>query len=214
MLPRKHVVITGTGRAGTTFLVKLLTDLGLETGFSVDNMESVMSQIARAGLEYDLRQENSPFIIKDPSFCDYAAEVMRRDDIIIEHVVIPIRDLREAAESRRYVEKLRVSRWSFIKRLKHKFSPRVIAGGLWHTHSQKPGKQEEALLGKIYQLLLAIAEKNVPVTFMLFPKIVLDCPYLFDKLQPILQGITYESFSAVFDRQVHPELVHYFNNNM
>ena len=37
MTPRRHVVITGTGRAGTSFLVELLTHLGLETGFGVES---------------------------------------------------------------------------------------------------------------------------------------------------------------------------------
>ncbi len=38
MSPRHHVVITGTGRTETTFLVELFTHLGLETGFSKDNV--------------------------------------------------------------------------------------------------------------------------------------------------------------------------------
>ena len=32
---RRHLVITGVGRSGTTFLVELLTGLGLDTGFHV-----------------------------------------------------------------------------------------------------------------------------------------------------------------------------------
>src|SRR6516164_482379 len=35
---RHHTIISGTGRAGTTFLVKLLTNLGLDTGYQKNQM--------------------------------------------------------------------------------------------------------------------------------------------------------------------------------
>ena len=90
MSVRNHVIITGTGRSGTTFLVDLLTNLGLETGFSIEEIASKKSRQARAGLEYDVRQDDSPFIVKNPKFCDYAEEVFRRDDIVIEHIFVPV----------------------------------------------------------------------------------------------------------------------------
>jgi hypothetical protein len=100
MSPRHHVVITGTGRAGTTFLVELLTCLGLDTGFSADSVGQKKDRHGRAGLEHDIRESNCPFLVKSPWFCDYAEEVICRDDILIEHIFIPIRDLNAAAESR------------------------------------------------------------------------------------------------------------------
>ena len=54
---------------------------------------------ARAGLEQDVRNGNAPYIIKSPWFCDYAEEVLKRDDIQIEHIFVPMRDLHAAAES-------------------------------------------------------------------------------------------------------------------
>ena len=35
-VPEPKVIITGTGRAGTTLLVQVLTDLGLDTGYTSD----------------------------------------------------------------------------------------------------------------------------------------------------------------------------------
>ncbi|MEK6322241.1 MAG: hypothetical protein AABN33_11210 [Acidobacteriota bacterium] len=66
---RSHVVISGTGRAGTTFLVQLLTHLGLNTGLDVNTME--LYPIARAGLEMDIRDANAPYIVKDPFLNNY-----------------------------------------------------------------------------------------------------------------------------------------------
>jgi len=71
---RSHIVITGTGRAGTTFLVQLLTHLGLDTGFDVDTID--LSPIARASLETDIRDPNAPYIVKSPFLCDLAEEVV------------------------------------------------------------------------------------------------------------------------------------------
>src|SRR5436190_7771962 len=99
--PRRHVIISGTGRAGTSFLVQLLTNLGLDTGYKEANKG--WHEHARAGLEWDVRKETAPYIVKSPYFCEYAAEVFQRPDIIVEHLFIPMRDLYEAAESRRFV---------------------------------------------------------------------------------------------------------------
>jgi hypothetical protein len=214
MSPRNHVVITGTGRSGTTFLVELLTYLGLDTGFSAENIEAKRyHKIARAGLEHDIRREGCPFIVKNPQFCNYVEEVFHRDDIVIEHIFVPMRDLSAAAESRRYVTKSSVSALTFGERLKYMVRFKVFPGGLLDKGSDKPGKQEEELLTQMYKLMLAASDTAIPVSFMRYPRIVKDCPYLFEKLKPILPGITYESFSEVFNKTVRPDLVHSFTKN-
>jgi hypothetical protein len=212
MTPRHHVVITGTGRAGTTFLVELLTHLGLETGFNAGDIVHRIHKDARAGLEHDIRQNNCPFVVKSPWFCDYAGEVICRDDIFIEHILIPFRDLDAAAESRRHVSKTSVSsKLPLAERLSHIINPKAIPGGLVHTQSDKPGEQEEILLRQIYKLMLAISGTTIPVTLMRYPRITKDCPYLYGKLKPILQNIEFESFRGTFNALVRPELVHSFN---
>jgi len=213
MSPRRHVVIAGTGRAGTTFLVELLTRLGLDTGFNTETIESKKFKDARAGLEHDIRKENCPYIVKNPQFHEYAAEILRRDDIAVERVLLPMRDLYAAAESRRLVEKSTLSRMSFTERLAVAETQQALPGGLWLTTSTDPGEQEGILLWQFYDLLLALCDAAVPVTFMRYPRIVTDRPYLFEKLKPILRDTTYESFAAAFDKTVRPELVHSFNEN-
>jgi len=203
---RKHIVISGTGRCGTTFLVELLTYIGFDTGFNANEIKSKKNKIARAGLEQDIRRVNSPYIIKSPWFCDYAEEILSRDDIVIEHLFIPVRDLYAAAESRRYVVENSVSQLQAIK-------PSEVAGGLWHTNLRDKGKQEEILLKKIYKLIFDVSNTSVPVTFMRYPRIVKDCPYLFKKLKPILEKITYDAFYVVFEKIVNPDLVHSFGKN-
>lgn len=205
---RRHVVITGTGRAGTTFLIELLTHLGLETGFKPNEIE--LDKIARAGLELDIRDENAPYIIKNPWFLDYAEEVFMREDIIVEHIFVPIREISAAAKSRSLVDKEARTQMDILRKFFKKSS--TIKGALWHAKSQK--EQEIVLLYKMFHFLLSISDTFIPVTFLRFPRIINDEKYLFEKLSPILSDINFDQFSIVFSKIANPSLVHYFDEKL
>jgi hypothetical protein len=192
-------VISGTGRTGTTFLVVLLTELGLDTGFRPGRAAGRIDEVARAGLEHDIRRDGCPYVVKNPRFCTYAQSVVDRDDIAIDHVFIPVRDLHAAAQSRRHVSE--------------EASTARIAGGLWHTQSAEPGDQEEALLRQLYELLLVLSGTSIPVTLMRYPRLVTDSAYLFGKLKPVLGDTTFDTFEAAFRKTARPDLVHSFNSN-
>lgn len=209
--PRRHVVITGIGRAGTTFLVQLLTNLKLETGYTAETLKKDIDENARAGLENDVRKEKAPYIVKSPWFCDYAAEVVKREDIILEHVFIPMRDLHSVAESRKYVTKSAVSSMPFLKRLKNTIKTPKIRGGLVHT--RRVSKLEGVLLLQFYNLILALSEAHIPVTLLQYPRLTKDSPYLYEKLKPILGTISYIEFVSTFGQTVKPELVHEFHQS-
>jgi len=211
MKQRKHIVITGTGRSGTTFLMQLLTRLGLDTGFRPEEISSHIEPVSNAGLEKDIRQDDCPGIVKSPWFCDHAKEVFARDDIEIEHILIPVRELTAAAESRRQVVKSNLGSCPWWKRFLLKSKLPGFEGGLWHTRSLAAGKQEKVLLHQQYKLLFAVANTDIPVTLLHYPRLVRDCAYLFDKLGPVLEGISYETFAAVFQEVVRPEIVHQFS---
>lgn len=196
MSKRHHAVITGTGRAGTTFLVELLTHLGCDTGFTVDTIRNQKDRLGRGGLEHDLRQDNCPYVVKNPWFCDHAREVFERGDIVIDHIYIPIRELNAAAESRRFVAKAGTD-----------------FGGLWHTTSSAPDVQENILLRQIYTLLLEVSDTGVPVTLIRYPRLAKDASYLFRKLGTLVSDIGFPSFCQTFNRVVRPELIHRFNEN-
>lgn len=164
-MPRHHIIISGTGRAGTTFLIQLLTVLGLDTGFS--DITSEVMKNSNAGMEKDIRAADAPYIIKSPWLCDYLGEVK---DVIIDHAIVPIRDLYSAAESRRDVAK-RTDRALYAN----------VPGGLWHT--EKPEEQEKVLAVQLHKLLSVIAERDIPLTLLSFPRLVEDAAYLYEKLR-------------------------------
>lgn len=210
-MPRSHVVISGTGRAGTSFLVELLTHLGLDTGFTTDEIAKNKSLLARAGLEHDIRRPNAPFIVKSPWFCDYSEEILRRDDISIKHVFIPMRDLQAAAESRRFVTAQTVAAMPLLDRVRYRLFPKGLVGGIWQTTDAS--RQEEALLEQVYKLMLSLSATTVPVTLLRFPQIVNDPAYLFEKLRPILGQISFAGFRDVFCQVARKDLVHSFSVN-
>lgn len=217
---RHHVVITGTGRSGTTFLVELLTNLGLDTGFSLAHTSQLKDEVAHAGLEKNIDDQDCPYIIKNPGFCDQAKDVLQRKDIIIDHIYIPMRNLHAAAESRRRVTRVNLSREGARTRMKRKwlqlfygnqsFKDTIYNGGIIPGSKAKT-KQEEILFDRFYNLLLAASNSEVPVTFMHYPRITKDCSYLYGKLQFLLPDITYEFFKLTFASTVRTDLIHTFN---
>ena len=210
-MAKKHVVITGTGRAGTTFLVELLTHLGLDTGFKPEDIQHHKSGLTNAGLEHTVGTEDCPYIAKDPWFCDYAKDILCRDDILIQHIIIPMRDIESAAASRRLNHERQFYQLSFKKRIFYRLWPYPLDGGLWGTISGKKGKQESILMSKIYDLALAASKYQIPITFICFPKLTSQPEYLYQKLLPILKNISYADFDKVFQQTIQPDLINKFS---
>ena len=206
---RKHVVITGTGRAGTTFLVQLLTNLGLDTGHDKASVNALIHPHAKAGLERNILQDNIPYIVKDPWFCDIVDGVLARPDIEVCHVYIPMRNLYAAAESRRRVTRETLAALSADER---KITPpHLVPGGLWHT--DKPEQQESILLMQLYKLLLSLSKTDIPVTLLHYPRITSDAPYLYAKLKSILGTIELAIFARVYAKTVRPDWVSQFGSD-
>lgn len=204
---RNHIVITGTGRTGTSFLMMLLTRLGLDTGFTMDSLDQHIDKNGRAGLEGNIRLDDAPYIIKSPHLSNYVEEVLAHPDIVLDHVFIPIRNIEEATQSRVHVSKTAVKSKSIFKRIFS--SRRGHAGGMVKTSS--PQKQELLLLKTLSHLLVELAASFVPVTFIQYPLLTQDARYLYDKMKPLLQEVSFESFQEAYMETVNPKLVNQFS---
>lgn len=202
-----RVFISGTGRAGTTFLMQLLTELGLDTGYPIGSIQSLNDPIgdrmanyfpvARAGFERDPLDANNPMIVKSPFLCDQVDRVLE-SGILISNIIIPVRDLFQAAQSRRSVQANTVG-------FKH---GERVPGGLWDTTAG--GDQECVLAFKFAKLIEAAVRNAIPVTFLCFPRLALDPQYTFEKLQFLLPFFQYETFNRIFFECSNPELIHDF----
>lgn len=194
-MPRHHLIISGTGRAGTTFLVQLFTELGMDTGF--DHAQARVHELCKAGMEQNLREPNAPYIVKSPTLCEYLDEVLEAGDVVIDHALIPIRDLYAAAESRRDV----------FRRGARKAG---IPGGLWLT--KNPRAQEAVLAQEFHKLIHTLTKHDVPTIWLYFPRFVTDPEYLYRKIKPALPAMEYDAFLRAFQSVSRPELVHDFQS--
>ncbi len=203
--PRKetgHLIISGTGRSGTTFLVQYLTAIGLDTGFTLDEALQGPDDISRGGLEHSLGgSEPLPDVVKSPWLVDELPAALQERRISVRRALIPVRDLHDAAESRRRV---------FSAAQAQGRDPLNHPGTIWRT--TEPDEQEAALAVAMYHLLETLARHRIPVTLLPFPEIVHDHEALFVALSPELQahGISRSRSLEAFDKVVNPAFVHSF----
>lgn len=196
----QHIVITGTGRAGTTVLVQCFTALGMDTGFTADDAEK-LDPVARAGLELKLKTHPEHEVIKAPAQADRIAAFLAHETIDVEAAVIPVRDLFSAAESRRHV-------YRTAKALNR--NPLRQPGGLWKT--KNPAEQEEKLALQFYGCLQPFVAKGIPVHLLDFPRFTLDAAYLHHALRPVFarRGISEDDVAAALRDVVKPDLINDF----
>jgi hypothetical protein len=197
-----RIIIAGTGRAGTTFLVQLFTALGFSTGYTFEAAMTEIDDICHGGLEKSLVNDGNPYVIKSPLFADQLAAALQSGRIVIHAAILPMRDLFGAAESRRRVYRETQNRG---------LDPFQQRGALWCT--DKPQDQEAVLMHKFYRTVLPLVQFDVPIYFLAFPRLVRDSRYLFDGLQPLLvdHGVSVEELVRAHRRTARPELVHEFD---
>lgn len=219
--PRHHVLIAGTGRSGSSFLVELLTNLGVNKGF-----KGLQAQGPRGSHSLT---EDCPYVVEHPDFHEDVKEIFQRDDLAIDHIFIPIRDLSRQPKSfhgQSPMESLLNDLGRLLWETDQFGSPEEAhqkACMLLKTKSEKvefvnsskdqvlakvhPFAKQDHFQERLYQFLLATSNSDIPVTFMHFPRIIQDSRYLYAKLQPILPGITYEFFRFTFTGTVRADLL-------
>jgi hypothetical protein len=193
--PRRHLLIAGTGRSGTSFLVRFLAAMGLDTNLAKSGEEQWNSE-ANAGLE-DIPLTSAfndlPYVVKNPFLSEIIDTVLSDPGILIEAVIIPVRDLTEAAASRTIVELQAV----------HQLEPWMIEldhmvetwgstpGGV--VYSLNPLDQARLLAVGFHRLIERLTVADVPMVFLDFPRLVNDPSYLFAKLRPFLPADSTEA---------------------
>lgn len=188
--PRRKLVITGTGRSGTTLLVRLLTELGFDTGFTSESWRDGYYAHCSAGLEHELGDPSAPYVVKNPALCDELEGYLASGAVQVDHVLIPMRELDEAAQSRIQVGGEHGN----------------VPGGLIKTAS--PEQQASELAVMFHRLMHTLTRHEIPFTLLEFPRFARDPDYTRARLAPLLGQRTAEEFRAAFDRVVEPGLIH------
>lgn len=177
---RGHVLIAGTGRAGTTLLVRIFTHLGLDTGFTRQDIEAAEANVGRAGLEKKISRKGAarlPEIVKRPQVVDELGDGIAAGWFKVDHAIIPLRELRAAAESRRAVRD---------RAIRTGIDPKQAPGGLWKTDD--PENQVNVLAVQFYKIVEMLVSHDVPVTFISFPRFAEDAEYFVSVLGSFLSA--------------------------
>lgn len=189
------IIISGTGRAGTTFLMQLLTELGEDTGYTAASWPRDYDHHCAAGLERDIAAVDAPRIVKNPALCETLPDLLARGEVVVEHAIIPVRSLAEAARSR-----MRIG------------GAGDTPGGLWGTSDA--AEQQAVLAENFHRLVHTLVHYEVPITFLDFPRFVRDRCYAWSKLRPLLSDVDAETFRLAFERVARPELIHDFSRGL
>ena len=186
---RRHLVIAGTGRSGTTFLVRYLTAMGLDTHLSRRGENAWVDDDAQAGLEdfpLDPTAGDLPYVIKNPMLYEFVEQVIEDRTMTIDGVIIPVRNLHEATVSRMVLE--RRSLYQHLPWLAH-------MDKAWETSGNVPGgliyslgalDEARTLSMGLHVLIERLVQADVPMVFLDFPRIIEDSDYLFEKLARFL----------------------------
>ena len=172
----EKILITGTGRCGTTFLVRLFSYLQFDTGFDETNINNFIDEMANAGLEV---HHNDPhYIIKNPVYLEIMEEIVK--SVTIKNVILPIRNFEESAKSRS--------------------SHGTNKGGLWQATNEK--EQIEFYNKILSNYIYTMTKYDITTTFIDFDRMVTDKVYLYQKIKGILdeKAISFETFSEMYDR--------------
>lgn len=178
-------------------MVQILTWLGLDTGFTLEQALTEIDAVSRGGLERRLFESDLPTFVKSP-YGASEVESFLSSGSLLRLAIVPIRNLTEAAESRRQVSKKAEQRGQ---------DPFSSAGGLYGTSS--PEAQEAALAINFYQLLDTLARHDIPVVIISFPRFLLEPEYFYEKLKSVFveHEISLTAVKQAFDVLVKPELI-------
>ena len=173
----EKILITGTGRCGTTFLIKLFSFLDFQTGYNRNNYRSSISSNCNSGME---RQYHENFyILKNPTFMTDIERIVQNPTIKIKKVILPIRDLKLSA----------------VSRVRHGKKN----GGLWNATDEK--SQIDFYKNILTHYVLISTKYNIDTIYLDFDKKVNDKIYLYNKLKTILdeKNIDLDTFTRVYD---------------
>lgn len=185
------VVITGTGRAGTTLLVQVLHELGLDTGLD-DGKLTPYGPSVRAGLECRVDDPDGPTVVKDMTLGFRMRAVLESGAVHIRHVIIPSRRLDIATASR-----IRAAGYG-----RQPFRRGALTGTMVAT------EQERVLVGMRAEILDALSDFGIPYTEIEFPRFATDAPYTYERLGSLVPGASLDDIRAALERCVRPEMIH------
>ena len=185
------IVITGTGRAGTTLLVRVLDELGLDTGMHEGKLTPYGAAV-RAGLESRVDDPDAPTVVKDLTLGCRLRPILAAGDVEIGHVLIPTRQLEVAAASR-----VRAAGYGRLP-----FGRGALIGTLRAT------QQKKVLRTIRSEIIDALDAADIPYTELEFPRFALDPAYTHEQLGAVVPDASLADVREALRRCVDPTMIH------
>lgn len=168
-------IITGTGRAGTSFLIGLFSLLQLPTGFTSQQVHATLfGTAAHAGLESD------PKMVNNRLACSHRRQIHKSPRLFentywlgannIAFVIVPMRKSEDAAASREYQSKYHNPQVGGWVRGAHNVSEQLFANNY--------------ITATFFWKVSAFV--GIDLIQLSYPKHVLDSEYAYAKLHPFL----------------------------
>ena len=174
--PAHHLMIAGTGRSGTSLLVRFLAGMGLQTHLATSGDEQ-WDEVANAGLEdipIPAAAGQLPYVIKTPLLSELINDVLGNPAIAIDAVILPVRDLVEVAASRTVLEMQALHQQQpWMATLDHMVETwGMTPGGT--MYSLNPVDQGRLLAVGFHHLIERLTKADVPILFLDFPRLAED----------------------------------------
>jgi len=224
----KKILIGGTGRAGTSLLSRMFTDLGLRDRIPGEN-RSNYDEFANAGYEESLEEaleqisDQSTSIIKTPWIYQLCEEEVFNSKVVA-FVITPIRGPFVSTVSRCINEVGNLLDRGYVARALGMVNGQY-AGSIYYSTSTD---QQEALNNQSYTYLAYwCALKNIPLISVPFPSAFEEPRILADLLEPVLRfcsvsrkslidwmanNYSKELLAASLDENFEPEIRRYLTD--
>lgn len=187
------IVVTGTGRCGTSFLMQLLTNCGLNTGYSREEAETSIARIdgLNAGIEHGTLNDRTfkSEYIKNPNWLTIENFTLLKKTHHIERVLLLIRDFEAVAKSKEYMH-----------------STTHGSYGGFSLGATDIDSQRVANALALYVFIEHISRIGVKFTIINFNKMMSSPNYLYGKLE---RPVKYGPFKAEYKELLDPQKIRF-----
>jgi hypothetical protein len=123
-------------------------------------------------------------VIKSPWLFEFVDALLERKDITIDAVILPMRDIVEAASSRVILEMRRRYGDDFPEDVCQWETWGLTAGGV--VFSLNPIDQARILALGFHQTVFALVKNQIPIVFLDFVRMIEDANYLWEAMAPVI----------------------------
>jgi hypothetical protein len=193
---RHHVIFTGAPRSGKGLMVEIMTKIGIDTGWTIEEAEQRESylEFTYQGKHKTHKEKDQPYLLKHPEFCETLGYRTEKGNWFVDHVYIFIRPIDDC-----------VSSWIALKQKK------CDEGWTWKADGTKQGKPrlvEEKIHRRLGRLVYTLAEGDFPHTFVHFPRYATDFSYFIHTMKDLiaLSDLSEREVRDIWHTAIDPDL--------